>query len=453
MFILTIFLLYMLYIYIIGLKKNKFFLLINMAWYKGVYFPQSIKNIMFHFQILSVKYHFGSAILGFFVLLIITSQLLSGVILAFSLLPESMLIPIIRDEEDLEDLYTDDFFWIHERGVDLVFVFSYLHLFRKIYLNITYFEQEFAWKSGAFSFIVFQAVTFLGLILCCTHLSDITLTIAANIISTFILFGKAYWWIFTDKTLNTDTLLRLAYAHYIVAFYLFFLSFIHALDMHYDWKNDINVDGIDTELFWFDEAFTNEISIFFDWMVFVFFIGLYLFNEPEALSYEIFMWGDVGAIVDVRFSGIAPHWYFRPFQAWLIVCPYHKTGVFGIIYYMWVIFHQNILNGNSELEDFFKNKKQNDFFKKYNYIYFDRHLSIDITLFNQIIFYFFLMSMLYVTTFLPYGKFYNPVGGNIGMLFSYLYILLYLTFSNLKNFFFNIFFFNKFNNNIKYICV
>ena len=110
MFILTIFLLYMLYIYIIGLKKNKFFLLINMAWYKGVYFPQSIKNIMFHFQILSVKYHFGSAILGFFVLLIITSQLLSGVILAFSLLPESMLIPIIRDEEDLEDLYTDDFF-------------------------------------------------------------------------------------------------------------------------------------------------------------------------------------------------------------------------------------------------------------------------------------------------------------------------------------------------------
>jgi hypothetical protein len=35
-----------------------------------------------------------------------------------------MLVPIVRDEEDLEDLYTDDFFRVHERGVDLLFIFS-----------------------------------------------------------------------------------------------------------------------------------------------------------------------------------------------------------------------------------------------------------------------------------------------------------------------------------------
>jgi hypothetical protein len=29
---------------------------------------------------------------------------------SFSLIPEPMLIPMVRDEEDLEDLYTDDFF-------------------------------------------------------------------------------------------------------------------------------------------------------------------------------------------------------------------------------------------------------------------------------------------------------------------------------------------------------
>jgi hypothetical protein len=60
--------------------------------------------------VLSSKYHFISAILGFFIVLTIVSQLLSGIVLSFSLLPECMLIPIIRDEEDLEDLYTDDFF-------------------------------------------------------------------------------------------------------------------------------------------------------------------------------------------------------------------------------------------------------------------------------------------------------------------------------------------------------
>ena len=30
----------------------------------------------------------------------------------------------VRNEEDLEDLYIDDFFWMHERGVDLIFIFS-----------------------------------------------------------------------------------------------------------------------------------------------------------------------------------------------------------------------------------------------------------------------------------------------------------------------------------------
>ena len=42
-------------------------------------------------------------------------------------------------EEDLEDLYADDFFWLHERGVDLIFIFSYSHLLRKLYINVFYF--------------------------------------------------------------------------------------------------------------------------------------------------------------------------------------------------------------------------------------------------------------------------------------------------------------------------
>jgi len=37
-------------------------------------------------------------------------QLISGTMLAFNLVPESMLIHMVRDEEDIEDLYTDDFF-------------------------------------------------------------------------------------------------------------------------------------------------------------------------------------------------------------------------------------------------------------------------------------------------------------------------------------------------------
>jgi hypothetical protein len=31
-----------------------------------------------------------------------------------------------------------------------------------------------------------------------------------------------------------------------------------------------------------------------------------LYDENEALSYEIFMWGDIGLMTDVRYYGVAP---------------------------------------------------------------------------------------------------------------------------------------------------
>lgn len=89
--------------------------------------------------------------------------------------------------------------------------------------------------------------------------------------------------------MNSDTIIRLAYGHYVIAFYLVFLAFIHALDMHYDWKHDVNLDGLDTELLWFDEGLSSEITSLFDLFCLLFCTCLYLYHEPEALSYEIFM--------------------------------------------------------------------------------------------------------------------------------------------------------------------
>lgn len=404
-----------------------------MSWYNGPYYKLNLKNVFTYFKVLTVRYHFTSAIFGFFILITIMSQLISGTMLSFSLIPEPMLVPIVRDEEDLEDLYTDDFFWLHERGVDLIFLFSYAHLLRKMYINTFYFEQEFAWKSGVFSFMIFQVVTFLGLVLCCTHLSDITLSIACNIMHTFLFFfkGKAYWWLFTDKTLNSDTLVRLAYAHYISAFYLFFLGFLHAIDMHYDWKHDVNLDGLDTELLWYDEALSNELSSMLDLFVILFLICLYLYSEPEALSYEIFMWGDIGIINDVRFYGVAPHWYFRPFMAWLTVCPMHLEGIFGLLLLFFALYHQPTLAGSTNRDYYrlkiFSDGKNNQ--KTLN----PRNINMDINLINQLLFYTFLMALLYTTTFLPAGRYYQRVYGNTGLLVSYFYVMAYLIFFNLRS--------------------
>jgi len=411
------------------------FSLDNTSSYRwGPYFNLSLNDLVTYFKTLRVSMHEIFSLFGFFTFLTIAIQLLSGTMLSFSLVPEPMLIPLIREEEDLEDLYTDDFFWLHERGVDLIFIFSYVHLFRKLYLNIFEVETEASWKSGVFAFLIFQVVVFLGLILCCTHLSEITLTIAANIFHTFFLFkGKFYWWFFTDKQLNTDTLLRLAYAHYVVAFYLFFLGILHGIDMHYDWKNEAFYDGSESEMLWWDEAFANEVVSYFLMLVYLTVIFLVLFEEVEALSYEIFMWGDIGLIGDVRYYGVAPHWYFRPFMAWLIACPFHRTGIFGLIFFFFVLYYQPNLHGTTEQNNYGKKILLLFLFKlSRSDLFNSSSTSTESNTYFQLFYFIFLGCALYTTSFLPYGRFFNRVGGNWGFLLAYFFVFFYLGFRGLR---------------------
>jgi len=93
-------------------------------------------------NILTVSFLDLPSTFGFMVFATIITQLISGTALSFSLVPEGNLIPISRDEEDLENMFIDDMFWLHERGVDFIFIFSYFHLFRKMYLVVFDYENE-----------------------------------------------------------------------------------------------------------------------------------------------------------------------------------------------------------------------------------------------------------------------------------------------------------------------
>lgn len=404
-----------------------------------------MNKLLKYFSVLKVAYHTAGSLVGFSIFVIISNQLLSGVALALSLVPETMLISYVREEEDLENLYSDDFFWLHERGVDLLFITVFLHLLKKLYLNVSDIEQEYAWKTGAIAFLIIQVTVFAGLVLCNTHLSDITLVIAANVFHTIFLFlGKPYWFIFTDKSLNTDTLIRLAYLHYIIAFFLFYLGINHGVDMHYDWKSKNIYNGIKQQLNWWDEALSNELSKFLYLLIITGLLGEFLYSEPEALSYEVFMWGDVGIITDVRFYGVAPHWYFRPYMAWLIACPFHVTGVIGLVFFFVSIYFQVNINNNdinnlkilnAGLQILGVNYLNNDFYVNKYYTKWSSVQS-DLSIQWLLTFGFFIISILYTLSFLPYGRFFNKLGGNTGFLMAYFYIFSFLGFSSMRNAFY-----------------
>ena len=414
-----------------------------------------------YFINLKVAFHIISSIWGFILFIIIINQCISGIMLSFSLIVESMSTSLSREEEDSENNYIDDFFWLHERGIDVIIISAFIHLFRKMYLGVNDLEQEYAWKSGIFSFLIIQIVIFSGLVLCVSHLSEITLIIVANIIHSFFLFkGKFYWWIFTDKFLNTDTMIRLAYFHYILAFFLLFLGAIHGIDMHYDWKSKGMFFNLKQQLNWWDEALLSELGFFLDFIMLLWCISEFLYSEPEALSYEIFMWGDVGLVIDIRFYGVAPHWYFRPYMAWLIICPYHYLGLFGLVYFFIVLYFQVSIFGSLEVEGWKKESTIFSIYREFIYIlnYYIKKENFNINLKNKkkfkniisfsqwnnnfnydlslqwfISYSLFLITIACTLTYLPYGRFYNRIGGNFVFLCAYFYIFTFLTFSSIRN--------------------
>lgn len=405
-------------------------------WYalNKSYFSLSSTNVLNYFNSLNVAFHDLVSLFGFMVFLIIANQLISGTMLSFSLITEPMLIPLDREEEDVENIYIDDFFWLHERGVDLVFIFVFLHLFRKLYLNVHNLEKDYSWKSGVFAFLIIQLTVFLGLVLCCTHLSDVTLTIAKNAFRTFFLFiGKVEWLVLTDGMLNSDTVIRLAYAHYVVAFFLAFLGLSHGIDMHYDWQANAAYDGLKQELSWNDEVLRNELGKTFDVLVVLWCLCLILYSNTEPLSFEYFMWGDIGMITDVRFYSVAPHWYFRPYMAWLIACPYHYLGIFGLVFFFVVFFFQLNIFGHTDTGSAKKLKTIGllpILLTSGNYytIQWER-IETETNLQWQLSFALFIIAIAYACSYLPYGRFYHSIGGNFMTLISYLYIFSYLGFT------------------------
>ena len=374
--------------------------------------PIKINFILSYISLMTVGFVHWTSMLGVFLFLFLFFQCISGVMLSFSLISEPMLIPQSRNEEDMDDLYMDDFFWLHERGVDYIFICFIFHFLRKFYFNYYSINQELAWKTGVFAFLLTHAVMFFGLTLSCTHLSDITLTIAANIINTFTFkFGKFYWWLFTDQTLNTDSILRLMYGHYVLAFFTLYIGMLHSFEMHESWYDIYFTEQPIITIFWGYETLKIEYIQFLKLILVFSIFGYYTYSCIEPLSFELFMWGDVGLITDVRFLGVAPHWYFRSYMGWLLLCPHHYLGIFGLAIFMIILFYQPNI--------------------KLNFLKFNSNLITNLNILpNNFImgnlFIFFFFNFLYTNSSLPYGRFFNRIGGNTILLLAYLFIFIYL---------------------------
>merc|ERR1711988_2101138 len=73
-----------------------------------------------------------TSILGFMLLLSMSTQLLSGFFLGWYYIPEPGLVIELREEMFNDTRFGSEVFYMHVRGVDTLMLLSYVHILKKI---------------------------------------------------------------------------------------------------------------------------------------------------------------------------------------------------------------------------------------------------------------------------------------------------------------------------------
>lgn len=359
-----------------------------------------------------------SSIIGFMLLLSIVMQILSGFYLGWYFIPEPGLVIELREEMFNETRFGFEIFQMHVRGVDTIFVLSYLHILKKIWLKNYITPESDGWILGGYAFFWFHYVVALGICLSASHLSDLTLTIAANIVWSLMDNAfKTYYLVFTNKHLNTDQLLRLMLFHYFTPWYYLYLIQLHVLFCHESWDADSGENTIEDKsgsyISWFYDAFLKEIQDAWFWTAIVYVSFWFHIVEPLIINYFYFERWNISEYDEIRFYGVAPHWYFRPLMGLLVVSPTHYEGLFWLGLFFILLTFLPVIYG------FYNSNESSSVI-----------LPTKITKFQSFFFILFLWSLFYIASILPCGRYYYEVEagyvGNVWIKFSFQYIYLYL---------------------------
>ena len=345
-------------------------------------------------------------------------QLLSGFFLGWYYVPEPGLVIEMREEMFNDTRFGVEVFYMHVRGVDVLMVLTYLHILKKIYIKNYIVSESDGWLLGGYAFFWFHIIVFFGISLSATHLSDLTLTIGANIFWSLLNFTyKTYYIIFTNKHLNTDQLTRIMVLHYFTPWYYLYLVQLHVMFCHESWDTDSGENTLEdksgTYISWFYDAFLKEIQDAWFWTQFVFLYWVMHHFHSSTVNYHFFERWNIAELDEIRFYGVAPHWYFRPLMGLLTITPTHYEGL------LWMGMWFGLLAALPLLNSFYN--------AGLRYV---PVIPMQSSILQTSAFVLYMLSIYCAASMLPCGRYYyDPEGGYVGnpwVKFSYQYAYLYM---------------------------
>jgi ubiquinol-cytochrome c reductase cytochrome b/c1 subunit len=366
----------------------------------------------------------ATSVFGFALLINMITQFFSGFLLSLFYVPDPSFVLTFREEYVREVWWYFVAYKLHVVGVDTIFVFSYLHLLKKIFIK-NFIETDLdGWFTGTYAFLIFHAVVFLGITLSTNHLGEVTITIASNIYWSLLLrWHKSYTIFFSNKHLNVDQLTRFMIAHYLISLYYTYLLQLHVMYIHESWDAESaqssQQDYILPKMSWLWDSLPKEAATMFTAYTVLMTWFIYLaYPDLCTVNYTFFEQWSEAEVEELNFFIVAPHWYFRPHMGLLTVCAQHYEGLFWFAaYYLLLCFLPAIYRLiNSD---------------KFGALRGD-YIPMRQSRLQQTAYIIFLGSMLYCGGTLPCGRFYYEAVegffGNIFLKLSYQYIYIYLGF-------------------------
>ncbi len=273
-------------------------------------------------------YFFGSL-----AMLVLVSQILTGVWLAMNYKPDAELafgsVEYIMRDVNWGWLIR----YMHSTGASAFFIVIYLHMFRGLIYGSYRQPRELLWIIGVIIYVLMMATAFMGYLLPWGQMSFWGAQVIVNLFSAVPFVGEELGiWIRGDYVISDVTLNRFFALHFLLPFLLVAVVFIHIVALHKVGSN--NPDGIEIKKGpkgnkWSDTAPADGIPFHPYYSVkdiagvvgFLFLFALAMFFAPEMGGYFLEAPNFEPANPMKTPEHIAPVWYFTPFYAILRAIP------------------------------------------------------------------------------------------------------------------------------------
>jgi len=266
--------------------------------------------------------------------IVLVSQIVSGLILAFHYVPS---IDLAFDS--IERLHRDIWYgalirYLHANGAAIFFILVYIHIGKALYYGSYHNPRTAMWNVGVVIFILMMATAFLGYVLPFGVMSYWGAAVITSMFTAIPVIGHDLTlFVWGGYSVGGPTLTRFYALHFVLPFIILVMVILHVIYLHDHGSS--NPIGITSSM---DKLPFHPYFIFKDLVGFIVLFLIYttlVFFYPNVLGHpDNYMPADPL----VTPPSIVPEFYFLPFYAILRAIPNKLLGVIAMFASIVILF-------------------------------------------------------------------------------------------------------------------